>query len=109
MLDSASTALDAQVDGAELGDCGPAPFAPEGAPSDADRYARLWRHVLAVAIRDALGDVDGVPNQRERDDAIEDARLWIAEGGEDFRLVCELAGLDPDYALPRLRAAIGLQ
>lgn len=56
--------------------------------------ARLWRAVLGAALHDAaLGKDTG----------------WI--GSRDFRLVCDLAGLDPEAVLDRFdperfRAAI---
>ena len=48
----------------------------------------LWQEVLLRAARDATAPRPS----RERDQA----QQWFQEGGRDFRLVCSLAGLDPD-------------
>jgi hypothetical protein len=66
----------------------------------------LWATVLGQAILDALGRSGYNPKEYRRDGGTYDprleARLWILEGGEDFRTVAALAGLDPDA----VRAAV---
>lgn len=48
----------------------------------------LWRSVLIQAIKDATSK----RNPNERWEAI----AWFLRGGKDFRLVCELAELEPN-------------
>lgn len=57
----------------------------------------LWVAVLARAIEDALA----ASNALIRDEA----RAWFA-GGQDFCLVCEHTGLDPDHVQRCITAAI---
>ena len=72
-------------------------------PISQDRACRrMWRCMIAVLILDsfrmpkpltiklASGPVD-CTEERERKAAIR----WFQDGGEDFRLACELADLDP--------------
>jgi hypothetical protein len=63
-------------------------------------YQVLWRCVLSLAIKDALGIAafqHEVPkHERER------TRAWLLSNNRDFRLVCHLAGLDPDYVHDKL-------
>ena len=47
----------------------------------------LWRSVLIQAIKDATSK----RNPSEKLEAID----WFLRGGKDFRLVCELAELEP--------------
>ena len=47
----------------------------------------LWRSVLIQAIKDATSK----RNPKEKWKAID----WFLRGGKDFRLVCELAELEP--------------
>lgn len=60
----------------------------------------LWRAVLQRTIDDAQGLVDGT-DLRE----ISLARHWLFRAGEDFQLVCDNAGLDPQAVQAHLRAA----
>ena len=48
----------------------------------------LWRSVLIQAIKDATSK----RNPKEKWKAID----WFLQGGKDFRLVCELAELEPN-------------
>lgn len=54
---------------------------------------QLWQAVVYRAAMDAIcpetGD-DGARNKREAD-------RWFRRAGKDFRQVCHLAGLDPDF------------
>jgi hypothetical protein len=52
---------------------------------------RLWRAVIARALRDAAGRAGysaGDPRRRQHE-----ALSWLFDGPADFRLVCTLAGL----------------
>ena len=62
---------------------------------DEDRVAhaerRLWRAVIARALRDAAGRAEhstGDPRRRQQE-----ALSWLLESPTDFRMVCDLAGL----------------
>lgn len=52
----------------------------------------LWRAVLAQAVADAYYEGESISGLDGRDLA----REWFRFGGRDFRLVCDLAGFDPD-------------
>ncbi len=55
--------------------------------------AALWRAVIAWAIEDACGNGHGLGGMY-RARAMDAARSWFEGAGRDFRLVCDLAGLD---------------
>lgn len=84
--------------------------------SDAESRCRdLWAAVLVQAFQDALWQ-DPVPTpitasradgkRREAMAAGVRARRWFERGGDDFRLVCEWAGLDPSYVREKFRKAL---
>lgn len=54
----------------------------------------LWQAVLFAAFVDATR-VD--PPDTENRRAKRDADRWIRGAGKDFRTVCALAGMDPDF------------
>lgn len=64
---------------------------------------RLWQQVVLVALTDATraerpeGFAIGADPQKEADD-------WLRRGGSEFRRVCDLAGLDPDFIRSRYLA-----
>lgn len=64
-------------------------------------YQRLWRAVLLQQIQDAKSQ----SRDEERHFDRHTARHWIFENRRDFAIVCELAGLDPDYVRRRIDAA----
>ena len=55
---------------------------------------RLWQTVVMKALTDATAahpaSTDDIRARRDADD-------WVRSGGRDYRLVCALAGLDPDF------------
>lgn len=61
----------------------------------------LWQQVLVQAVHDALSPnklgkgAKGGGMITELDRHL--AAQWISRGGHDFRLVCSLAGVDPDF------------
>lgn len=60
----------------------------------------LWRAVILRAIDDAVGRIDTSclsDDEEGRDEIMRAAQNWIAEAGEGFRLICDAAGLNPDY------------
>ena len=61
----------------------------------------LWQDVLMRAMLDATASLTATIAEHELQ-ARRAARLWI--GSNDFREVCELAGMDPDSTLARFRA-----
>ena len=71
---------------------------PEDRAIDAGACAELWAAVIYQALADAHGRT-GRRYSKENGvvtDHHAEARAWFEENGEDFRHVCELAGLDPD-------------
>lgn len=63
----------------------------------------LWRAVIAWAIEDACGYGHGLSGTY-RDLATDAARAWFEGAGKDFRLVCDLAGLDAQAVRVRATA-----
>lgn len=61
----------------------------------------LWQTVLLRAVMDATA-----PFSRRRDHEVNKASAgrWIGDCGRDFRLVCHLAGVDPEFLSERFRA-----
>lgn len=55
---------------------------------------RLWQSVLYRAVMDAT---DPDPGSDETIRAKRDALSWLRGGGKDYRKVCSLAGVDPDF------------
>lgn len=58
-------------------------------------YRELWQRVIGNGVVDAelRTDVQDPDLRKERTEAKADAREWFLENGEDFRGVCEMAGL----------------
>jgi hypothetical protein len=60
---------------------------------------RLWQAVITQAVRDA----ESVTSTRLKApgdtlfDGSRAARQWLVKAGTDFRLVCALAGWEPDF------------
>jgi hypothetical protein len=78
------------------------------APEDA-----LWRNVVTQALQDATMEISAIlTTQFGRNMArIRDqAREWITAQGKDFKLVCELAGLEASrvhtFAMGKIKEAI---
>ena len=70
--------------------------------SFADHEPGLWRAVITQALMDAA-------SQSRKSDAIRsrhDALHWLLDEGTDFVVVCDNAGLDPDYVRGRARQAL---
>ena len=55
---------------------------------------RLWETVLIRAIQDAMGDGNTLEKSK--------AQTWIRNGGHNFKLVCDLADVDPLQVRGRL-------
>lgn len=62
---------------------------------------RLWRGVLLRAKREAMYTGNKWSWCRDY------ARRWIFHGGEDFELVCHMAGWDPECFRERVRGILG--
>ena len=58
---------------------------------------QLWCAVVERALQDAVGPsaaIDhGEARRRERQDALQ----WFLEGGRDYQMACDAAGVDPDH------------
>jgi hypothetical protein len=55
---------------------------------------KLWQSVVLKALTDATAeDPYGSDNLRAK----RDAQSWLESGGKDFRMVCALAEMDPDF------------
>jgi hypothetical protein len=54
----------------------------------------LWSAVLETALNDALTHRD--PIERER------AIRWFREGGQHFRMVCDMANYEPNFVQTRV-------
>ena len=60
--------------------------------------AKLWQAVILQAVHDAVSSVR-IRDKSQMRKAImirDECRDWLLKGSKDFRLVCTLAGLDPD-------------
>ena len=55
---------------------------------------KLWQSVVVKAALDATANY---PASSEDHLAQKQADEWLREGGADFKEVCNLAGLDPDF------------
>lgn len=67
----------------------------------------LWASVLMTAIRDALAPDEKLQTRNGNHGSASkldraQAQSWV--GSKDFRIVCEAAGLNPDYILAAYRA-----
>ena len=69
---------------------------------------RLWVAVLELAIADSLGrsTYNAVDYRRDGGlyDPREEALVWFQEAGDDYRQICDLAGVDPDALRERVLA-----
>lgn len=65
---------------------------------------KLWQAVLIVAIRDAMLSVSSQNSRTNK----EYADRWLRDCGRDFRVVCTLAGMDPEFVSERYRAGMDL-
>lgn len=60
--------------------------------TDFSQCKALWRAVIDLAMRDAIGP-NGYCSERDT----RRARLWFEGNSADMQLVCALADLEPDY------------
>ncbi len=75
---------------------------PQTPHSFADREPSLWRAVITQALMDAASN-------SQKSEAIKwkaEAMQWLSGQSEEFLLVCEYAGLDPDYVRENAARAI---
>lgn len=57
----------------------------------------MWRAVIHVALLDAVGFGPSAPSATERRRLRDEARDWFRFAGRDFRTVCDLALLEPEF------------
>ena len=81
---------------------GDANATPDGRSSE----RQLWCAVIGRALEDAIGNVGGVTGVIARERAVQEARHWFFQNGEDFRMVCDSAGYDPDLLRRRVLSII---
>lgn len=63
-------------------------------PYDSARCEKaLWKAVITQALMDAQSRSSKAEDQYHK----HEARRWLTSNGKDFRMVCLLAGEDPDY------------
>lgn len=77
-------------------------FAIRDAHAFADHEPCLWRAVIVQALLDAASSSRKSEARRTRSAAMD----WLLSNTSDFELVCDNAGLDPDYVRSRARAAL---
>lgn len=70
--------------------------------SFADHESGLWRAVITQALMDAASNSRKSDAMRSRKDALS----WLLGNTPDFEVVCDNAGLDPDYVRTKARAAL---
>ena len=63
---------------------------------------KMFSSVITQAIHDAAYKGTDVYYKKYKNDAI----LWLTPNSKDFKLICRLADLDPDYAYSKLKKAI---
>jgi len=76
----------------------------------AEHDAALWRAVIVQAMDDATGADYANGNDFARDSNFEKpiARAWLTADGDDFRFVCDLAGVEPDQVRAQAERFEGL-
>jgi hypothetical protein len=69
------------------------------------REKRLWLAVINQAL------IDSTTSAKEMDTPIErpKARRWLTSDGDDFRMVCEMAGLNPDYVQRKVLVLLSMR
>ncbi|MEO5350270.1 MAG: hypothetical protein H7836_11560 [Magnetococcus sp. YQC-3] len=59
---------------------------------------KLWVAVLETALNDALSN--------DNPSRMETARRWFREGGQNFKLVCDLANFDASFVRKKILAVL---
>ena len=60
---------------------------------------RLWKAVFKQGVEDSLGKFTIPMNRSER----QEAKFWVNSYNEDFKIVCENAGVDPRHAAKKIK------
>jgi len=60
---------------------------------------RLWKAVFKQGVEDSLGKFTIPMNRSER----QEAKFWVNSYNEDFKIVCENAGVDPQHAAKKIK------
>jgi hypothetical protein len=60
---------------------------------------RLWKAVFKQGVEDSLGKFTIPMNRSER----QEAKFWVNSYNEDFKIVCENAGIDPQHAARKIK------
>ena len=81
------------------------PFHLEDDKKDAPHpTTRLYLALIAQALQDATGPVNAYCSEAERDDA----RRWLSKPSKDLRIMCGLAGVEPDQVIKLAKIKIAL-
>lgn len=73
-------------------------------PKDAPGHQAIWLEVICQAIRDLSRVI--APRETSRSNGynkarrmkfVADAQAWLFSNSDDFKMVCDLAGVNPDY------------
>jgi hypothetical protein len=63
---------------------------------------QLWCAVVERAMQDAVGCNAAMADREVRRRERQDALNWFLEGGRDYQLACDAAGVDPDHLRHRV-------
>jgi hypothetical protein len=63
---------------------------------------QLWCAVVERAMQDAVGCNAAWDRCEARRRERQDALRWFVEGGRDYQLACDAAGVDPDHLRHRV-------
>jgi len=73
-------------------------------PHQTSPERKLWQSVLLRLVEDAMyvPEADTIPAERAR--LREDARIFLTQPSRDLSMVCNMAGLDMQPVIDRMRA-----
>jgi hypothetical protein len=63
---------------------------------------QLWCAVVERAMQDAVGWNAAIERCEARRRERQDALRWFVEGGRDYQLACDAAGVDPEHLRHRV-------
>jgi hypothetical protein len=63
---------------------------------------QLWCAVVERAMQDAVGPSAALDHCEARRRERQDALKWFLEGGRDYQMACDAAGVDPEHLRHRV-------